>query len=82
MPFGFLKDGKTAIRTGRPRLELALSDEESSQLQSFTRSRSLEAEQGHRGQVRMSFIERRIPELYERVAKPINTPLRTKPADG
>lgn len=61
---------------------MALSDEESSQLQSFTRGRSLEADQGHRGQVRTSFIERRIPALYERVAKLIKTPLRSKPADG
>ena len=43
MPMGYLGNGDTTLRTGRPTVDLLLTDEERSQLQSFARSRSLPA---------------------------------------
>jgi putative transposase len=42
------------MRTGRPKVELLLTDEERSQLQSFARSRSLPAALGTRARIILS----------------------------
>jgi putative transposase len=42
------------MRTGRPKVELLLSDEERSQLQSFARSRSLTAALSNRARIVLS----------------------------
>lgn len=42
------------MRTGRPKAELLLSDEERSQLQSFARSRSLPAALSNRAHIVLS----------------------------
>lgn len=42
------------MKTGRPKVELLLSDEERSQLQSFARSRSLPAALGARARIVLS----------------------------
>jgi len=41
MQMRYLGNGDIAMRTGRPKLELLLADEERLKLQSFARSRSL-----------------------------------------
>ena len=45
------------MRTGRPKVELVLSDEERAQLQSFARSRSLPAALSQRARIIVSSAE-------------------------
>ena len=45
------------MKTGRPKSELVLSDDERSQLQSFARSRSLSAALGNRARIILSSSE-------------------------
>ena len=54
MPVRYLGNGDTAMRTGRPKVELLLSDEERSQLQAFVRSRSLPAALSNRARIVLS----------------------------
>src|SRR5919205_356746 len=54
MPVRYLGNGDIAMRTGRPKTELLLSDEERSQLQSFARSRSLPAALSNRARIILS----------------------------
>ena len=54
MPVRYLGTGDTAMRTGRPKAELVLSDEERTQLQSFARSRSLPAALSSRARIVLS----------------------------
>ncbi len=51
MPVRYLRNGDTAMRTGKPKVELQLTDEERSQLQSFARSRSLPAALSNRARI-------------------------------
>ena len=48
------------MRTGRPKVELVLSDEERSQLQSFARSRSLPAALSNRARIVLSSADGRL----------------------
>lgn len=57
MPVQYLWNGDTAMRTGRPKSELVLSDDERSQLQSFARSRSLPAALSSRARIVLSSAE-------------------------
>ena len=54
MSLRYLWNGDTEMRTGRPKVELVLSDEERSQLQSFARSRSLPASLSNRARIVLS----------------------------
>jgi putative transposase len=54
MPVGYLGNGDTAMRTGRPKVELLLSEQERTQLQSFARSRSLPAALSNRARIVLS----------------------------
>src|SRR5436190_11811076 len=57
MPVRYLGNGDIAMRTGRPKAELVLSDEERSQLQSFARSRSLPSALSMRARIVLSSSE-------------------------
>ena len=57
MHLRYLWNGDTAMKTGRPKSELVLSDDERSQLQSFARSRSLSAALGNRARIILSSSE-------------------------
>jgi putative transposase len=54
MSMRYLGNGDTAMRTGRPKVQLLLSDEERAQLQSFARSRSLPAALSARARIVLS----------------------------
>jgi hypothetical protein len=54
---GSLGNGDTAMRTGRPKTELLLSQEERAQQQSFARRRSLPAALGNRARIVLSSAE-------------------------
>lgn len=54
MPVRYLGNADTAMRTGRPKVELLLSDEERLQLQSFACSRSLPAALSNRALIVLS----------------------------
>src|ERR1700741_4213061 len=54
MPARYLGNGDTAMRTGRPKVELVLSQEERAQLQAFARSRSLPAALNLRARIVLS----------------------------
>jgi putative transposase len=57
MPVQYLGNGDTAMRTGRPKAELVLSNEERSQLLSFSRSRSLPAALSERARIVLSSVD-------------------------
>src|SRR4030095_3371632 len=54
MPARYLGNGDAAMRTGRPKAELRLSEEERLQLQSFARSRSLPSALSNRARIILS----------------------------
>src|ERR1044071_4282247 len=53
----YLGEGDTAMRTGRPKAQLVLSEQERAQLQSFSRSRSLPAALAQRARIVLSSAE-------------------------